>query len=91
MVSIKRALIIDSDQFATSLPQVGEKVRIVGQEDEFLVLNIDRARHTADLMCTSGTKRVEQGVLLRALRRVHDVPAQNSNRLDRFPKLQVQE
>jgi hypothetical protein len=54
------------------IPVVGERVRVIGQKDEFMVISVDRARHVAELMKMTGIRRVEEGVSLRVIRPVAD-------------------
>jgi len=49
-------------------PIVGQRVRVVGAEDNFVVIRVDRRRHHADLMYMAGARRVETCVPLFAIR-----------------------
>jgi hypothetical protein len=60
------------------IPRVGQRVRVAGQDEEYIVMRVDRRRYLADLMCMSGMRRVETGVLLLAL---NPVPVERSKRL----------
>jgi hypothetical protein len=48
------------------------RVHVAGEEGEFMVIRVDRARHSADLMKMTGIRRVEEGVSLTGLRPVKD-------------------
>ena len=67
MGSLKQSFVIDLTGFEATVPVIGEQVRVVGQDADYVVLRVDHARHVADLMPTTGTRRVEEGVSLRAL------------------------
>lgn len=73
------------------IPITGERVRVVGEDGEFLVLTVDHTHHVADLMHMAGTRRVEYGISLRAIRPVEDRPGARSESLDqRSTELQSQ-
>ncbi len=43
------------------IPTVGQRVRVSGEVEEYMVIRVDAARHLADLMRMSGIRRVEEG------------------------------
>jgi len=47
---------------------VGQRVRVVGQDDVFIVIRVDRCRYAADLVQMHGARQVETGVSLLAIR-----------------------
>ena len=49
------------------VPRVGQRVCVAGQKEEYIVMRVDRERYLADVMCMTGTKRMEKGVLFMAL------------------------
>jgi hypothetical protein len=49
-------------------PIVGQRVRVVGADDNFIVIRVDRRRHHADLMHMAGALRLETSVPLFAIR-----------------------
>lgn len=51
---------------------VGDRVYIVGQPGEYLVMRIDLVQQTADLMTTAGIRRIEENVPVASLRRIGD-------------------
>ncbi len=51
---------------------MGKRVRVNGEDGEFMVIRVDRSRNSADLMKMTGIRRVEEGVPLAALRPVND-------------------
>jgi hypothetical protein len=53
-----------------NVPVVGQRVRVVGETGEFMVIRVDRPRKTADLMRMTEIRRVEEGVSLRVIRPV---------------------
>lgn len=54
------------------VPTVGQRVRVVDQNDDFVVIRVDWRRHHADLMHMAGARRVETSVPLFAIRRKPD-------------------
>lgn len=64
------------------IPRVGQRVRVAGQDDEYIVMRVDRRRYLADLMSMKGmkkgVKRMETGVLLIAL---NPIPPEKPRRL----------
>jgi len=50
------------------IPRVGQRVRVVGQDDVFIVIRVDRCRYAADLVQMHGARQVETGVSLLAIR-----------------------
>jgi len=60
------------------VPRVGQRVCVAGQKEEYIVMRVDRERHLADVMCMTGTRRMEKGVLLLAL---SAIPVEKSKRL----------
>jgi hypothetical protein len=67
-----------------SYPRVGQRVFVAGQKEEYIVMRVDRERYLADVMCMTGTKRVEKGVLLVAL---SPIPPEKSRRVRLGPIL----
>jgi hypothetical protein len=65
-------------------PRVGQRVFVAGQKEEYIVMRVDGERYLADVMCMTGTKRVEKGVLLVAL---SPIPPKNSRRVRLGPIL----
>jgi hypothetical protein len=57
---------------ASDVPVVGKRVHVTGEEGEFMVIRVDRARRSADLMKMTGIRRVEEGVPLTTLRPVNE-------------------
>ncbi len=49
-----------------------------GEDEEYMVIRVDAARHVADVIRMSGVRRVGEGVSLRALRPLRE---EKSNRL----------
>lgn len=43
-------------------PEVGSKVRIIGERGNYLVMRLDVRRYLADLMLLGATARMEHGV-----------------------------
>ena len=52
----------------TFIPTVGERVRVVDRNDDFVVIRVDWRRHKAYLMHMVGARRVETSVPLFAIR-----------------------
>jgi hypothetical protein len=46
----------------------GQKVRLQGREEAFIVLRVDRKRHLADLLREGSVRKVETGIPLALLR-----------------------
>jgi hypothetical protein len=69
---------------AIKVPVVGERVRVVGKEGEYMVICVHPERHVADLIRMTGIRRVEEDVSLRAIRPLTD---QRANRLHPNPDL----
>lgn len=54
---------------------MGERVNVAGEPGEFMVVEVDQRRHTADLIRMTGIRKVESGVPLFALRRIEELEA----------------
>jgi hypothetical protein len=65
--------LIEPAGMLTPPPKTGQRVRVVGSDQEYMVIRVDRKRHMADLMRMSAVPRVESGVLLVALRPVPEI------------------
>jgi hypothetical protein len=57
----------------------GQKVRIAGHSEMFVVLRVDRERHLADLLRHGSVRRVETGIPLALLR-----PIRKSDEMDQL-------
>jgi hypothetical protein len=53
----------------TFIPTVGQRVRVVDRNDDYVVIHVDLRRHKARLMHMAGTRRVETNMPLFAIRR----------------------
>lgn len=47
---------------------MGQQVRAKGLDRDFVVVRVEEARRTADLMHSSGTHRIERGVSFATIR-----------------------
>lgn len=77
---------LGQDQFSTgsgaqtNFARAGQQVQIVGRDDVYIVLRVDKKRHLADLLGQGSVRKVETGIPL-ALLRVVAEPGPVSNNL----------
>jgi len=68
------------------IPTVGQRVCVMGERGEYMIIRVDRKRHLADLMHMGAVRRVEEGVPLQALRPLRE---EKSNRLSLLAELKT--
>ncbi len=69
-----RLVILNFENLKLEVPEVASRVRIEGQEAEYVVLRVDEKRQVADLLRLTGIHQVLEDVPWHALRVLRHYP-----------------